>query len=94
MEQLQTLYLITGFLACFLILAAIICRGADQAQEVTAQQDGLRYQGVLYIGRNDTPVDCYRHTGTNNCYYKMGIQWRNANNGKIVAAAAALNGVY
>mgnify|MGYP007088355436 CR=1 FL=1 len=92
MHAIQSLLLIAAFTAFFLMLAVLLCAYAEDVQENDA--DGLLYVGVLYVGAKDKPVDCYRHTGTNAVYYKMGIQYRNANNGRIVSTGAALNGAY
>lgn len=92
MYAIQSLLLIAAFTACFLALAALLCAYSEEAHKNDA--DGLLYVGVLYIGKNDKPVDCYRHTGTNNVYYKFGQQYRNANNGRIVSTGAAVNGTY
>lgn len=92
MNAIQSLLFIAAFTACFLMLAVLLCAYAEEAQKTDA--DALLYVGVLYVGDCDKPVNCYRHTGTNAVYYKMGIQYRNANNGRIVATDAALNGAY
>lgn len=92
MNAIQSLLFIAAFTACFLMLAVLLCAYAEDVQQNDA--DGLLYVGVLYVGACDKPVHCYRHTGTNAVYYKMGIQYRNANNGRIVSTGAALNGAY
>lgn len=78
-----------------LMAAALFMKGTSTAavQSDTAL-DALRYQGVLYIGRNDKAVDCYRHCGTNAVYYKIGVQFRNATTGRIVSTTAAMAGQY
>lgn len=92
MYAIQSLLLIAAFTACFLMLAVLLCAYSEEAHKNDA--DGLLYVGVLYVGAKDKPVDCYRHTGTNAVYYKMGIQYRNAHNGRIVSTSAAVNGTY
>lgn len=92
MEQLQTLGCICFFTSLFLAFAWLVCSLGQQQD--AARNDGLLYVGVLYVGKNDRGVECYRHTGTNAVYYKFGVQYRNANNGRIVSSAAAVNGTY
>lgn len=83
------LLIISGFLTAHIFAAALIC-----AFTVDIKRDGLQYVGVLYVGKKEKAVDCYRHTGTGATYYKHGIQYRNTNNGLIVALANVNAGLY
>lgn len=83
------LLIISGFLAAHILVAVLIC-----AFTADIKRDGLQYVGVLYVGKKEKAVDCYRHTGTGATYYKHGIQYRNTTNGRIVSLANANAGVY
>lgn len=87
--DMTDLLIIGGFLAMHILIAALICASAADDK-----RDGLQYVGVLYVGKKEKAVDCYRHTGTGATYYKHGIQYRNTNNGRIVSLANANAGLY
>lgn len=92
MTNIDTLFLIAVYTGALLGFAYLICNIKEAEKEQAAEV--LRYQGVLYIGANDKPIDCYRHTLTGAVYYKQGLQYRSAITGRIVATQNALNGTY
>ena len=47
----------------------------------------LRYAGVLYVGKKELAVDCYTNDATGKSFYKIGLQYRDASNGRIVSNA-------
>lgn len=103
-HTLTTLALIAVNLALFLLFAYAICaqgerfeaaqRAANEAALAAAQAGTLRFNGMLYLAGKDKPVEAHYHTGTGKAYYKIGIQFRSAETGRIVATSSALAGVY
>lgn len=105
LQSIQALSVILLFLlinGAGLVIAGVILSYYDDAANArnsvtvlnVTHGDVLRYQGVLYIGDNDKPVDCYRHCGTNAVYYKQGRQYRSAITGRIVSNDTAYAGTY
>jgi len=91
---MQALTLISLFLGAFIVFACLICSASDDANAADDVKSALRYQGVLYIGKSDKAIDCFRHLETGNVYYKQGEQYRSATTGRIVSTSNALAGVY